>query len=277
MTDQKTALQHYYDDDGGQLERVRKALLAAGLKPGEASVADLAPLDHFHTRESKATVELAELAEIPRGALVIDVGSGLGGPARHLAETYGCRVTGVDFSPVFCNLATMLSEYCGMEDRTTFQQGNALELPCADDSFDLAWTFQVQMNIEDKALFYREIFRVLRPGGRLAFQDIFQGDGKSLYFPVPWASDPSMSFLINPEQCRELLRETGFMEVAWRDQRPLIESEARPAPAPEARLPLLGAHVVIGEEYLTVKRPNSQKAFREGRIENFQGIFDKPI
>ncbi len=276
MSDRNAAVLRHYQRQDGALERVRRALEASGLAFGTAGVADLAPLDQFHTRGLKATRELAGLAGVRHGCAVIDVGCGIGGPARYLADAHGCRVTGVDLSPALIDIAGLLSRWSGLTERTDFRQGDALALAFPGASFDLAWTFQAQMNIKDKVGFYGECFRVLRPGGRLAFQDIFLGDGRPLDFPVPWASDASISHLVAPQQARKLLREAGFAEVAWVDQREVFERDPPPALAPGEAPPALGLQVVFGEEYLTVRRPNSARAFREGRIEFYQGVFEKP-
>lgn len=280
MTTPKLTVQSHYDDDGGQVERLTAALRRLGFQPGQVQVSELAALDHFHTGGLKATRDLAALAGIQPGSQILDVGSGLGGPARLLAEEYGCKVSGVDLTPVYCDLAAMLSRWCNMEASTTFQVGSALELPFEDQSFDMTWTFQVQMNIEDKARFYGEMFRVLKPGGKLAFQDIYQGDGRALDFPLPWAGDSSISFLIAPEQCCNLLEETGFKKIVWRNKRELPPSKPESAPLPpvSAAAPDSGPglHLILGEEFLRAKRLNAQQAFKDGRIEFFQGVFQKP-
>ena len=157
----------------------------------ELTVDALAAVDEFHIRGRAATEELAACVKLTPEHKVLDVGCGLGGTSRFLASRYGCDVTGIDLTESYCQIATMLSERVGVT--ATFHCGTALDLPYNDASFDVVWTEHAQMNIADKARFYDEIRRVLKPGGRFAFHDIFAGSNPSVSYPVPWAGDESIS------------------------------------------------------------------------------------
>jgi ubiquinone/menaquinone biosynthesis C-methylase UbiE len=143
-------------------------------------------------------------------ARVLDIGSGLGGPARTLAETYGCHVTGIDLTAAFCAAAAALSDWVGLGGKVGFEQGDATNLPFADQSFDAAMTIHVAMNIADKPALYRNAKRVLKRGAVFAVYDILQGEGGPVHFPVPWARDPSISHLATPAEMRALLPAAGF-------------------------------------------------------------------
>ena len=178
----------------------------------------LAPLDQFHMGGLAATAALAERAGVTSGAFVLDAGAGLGGPARFLAETYGCRVQGVDLSPDYVAIARLLSERAGLADRVTFQEGDLARLPFADATFDLVWTQHVAMNIADRPGLYRELHRVLRPGGRLAFYDPLAADGHPVpTYPVPWAQTAETSTLLTEAETRAVLEGAGFSVVRLDD------------------------------------------------------------
>jgi ubiquinone/menaquinone biosynthesis C-methylase UbiE len=201
---------------GNLLERVFEGLRAVGKDPDNLTVADLAPVDHFHTLGLSATTGLADAARLKEGDEVLDAGCGLGGPARTLAETYGCRVTGIDLTRGFCEAAAELNRRVGLGDRIVIQQANAVALPFGDDTFDVVWTMHVSMNIEDKAELYDQFARVLKPGGKLAFFDLIEGEGE-LHFPVPWANDPSINHLVDEDELRLLLSTAGFHAEMWQD------------------------------------------------------------
>lgn len=162
MTADERSVQAHYRTEG-LLDRILAGLRAAGMDPEAPTVDDLAPADEFHSLGRVATKDLAELAALKPGTRVLDVGSGLGGPARFLATTYSCDVTGIDLMPEFCTVATELSRLTRLTERTRFRQGNALALPFDEGTFDYVWTIQTQMNIAAKRQFYGEIMRVLRP------------------------------------------------------------------------------------------------------------------
>ena len=204
------AVSQFYAAPGDLVAAISSALDAAGIDRATLRPSDLAPVDEFHIRGRAATLEIAELLSLTADSRVLDLGSGLGGPARTLAEISGCTVAGVDLTPEFCEAASALSEWTGMSDRTSFQVGDATETNHPDASFDGAITVHVAMNIADKPAFYAEAFRVLKPGGRFVVYDVLQGEGGEVHYPVPWANDSSTSFLATPEDMRELLPAAGF-------------------------------------------------------------------
>jgi ubiquinone/menaquinone biosynthesis C-methylase UbiE len=207
----------FYSGPGDLAAAIGSALDAAGLDRAALQPADLAPVDEFHIRGRTATLELVEALGVTADDHVLDLGSGLGGPARTLVEVTGCTVTGIDLTPAFCEAATALSEWTGLAGRTRFLVGDATATGLAEGVVDAAFSVHVAMNIADKPALYAEAFRVLRPGGRFVVYDVLQGEGGDVHYPVPWASDPSTSFLVTPEQLRTLLAEAGFELVSEDD------------------------------------------------------------
>jgi len=200
----------HYTGRGGLTDRIAEGLKRAGKDLAALTTADLAPIDEFHVRGRPATIELADRLDLDAGSSVLDIGSGLGGPARTVAETYGCRVMGVDLTPEFCEAAKALSDWVGLGDRVTFVQGDATRLAFDDGSFDAAMTIHVAMNIAAKDKMYAEAKRVLKPGGTFAVYDIIQGEGGDVLYPVPWARTPEISHLATRSEMQSLLTDAGF-------------------------------------------------------------------
>lgn len=275
MTDDPTEVSnHYTIPDLGR--RILAALEAAGKDLESLTVEDLAPVDAFHIRGRTSTEELARWADLRPGHLLLDVGCGLGGTSRYLAAGIGCDVIGMDLTEEYCRVAGMLSERVGLRDRTGFHCGSALDMPFEDGAFDLAWTEHVQMNIPDKERFYGEMHRILRPEGRLAFHDIFQGEGGDPHFPVPWAGDPTISSLIAPDRLRKMLGRLGFDEIQWEEisDRALGWFREAAERAKTDGLPRLGIHLLMGGD-ARLKIQNVMRNLEEGRVVVARAVFLK--
>jgi SAM-dependent methyltransferase len=267
---------HY--TSGSLLERIRQGLERAGIDPDRTSAADLKPVDEFHIGGAAATEEL--LAQVPLDAhlAILDIGSGIGGTARLIAERTGARVTGIDLTREFVETATALTELVGMADRVSFQQGSALELPFADASFDLATLIHVGMNIGDKARLMAEAARVLRPGAHFLVYEVMRTGEGELAFPVPWARSPETSFLATPEAYRAAASAAGFAPVAERNRRDFAldffsRMRARIA---EHGLPPLGIHLFMGEELRQAMIGNMVANIEAGRIAPLEMILRLP-
>jgi SAM-dependent methyltransferase len=216
MSDYEKSLNAHY---GGRdlAAAILAGLRAAGKDAERIAPDDLAAVDQFHIRGKEATLELARLAGLTPGVRVLDVGGGLGGPARTLAAEFTCTVAVLDLTEAYCRVGEMLTERTSLSGRVRFHVGNALEMPFPPESFGVVWTQHSSMNILDKARLYAEIHRVLRPGGRLALYEIMAGAVQPVHFPVPWAGMPSMSFLQPPAEVRRLIADGGLTEVTWLD------------------------------------------------------------
>jgi SAM-dependent methyltransferase len=215
MTDEHRISGHY--SSGKLMERLRALLAAEGIDPDHPTVEQLAPFDHFHGRGLEATQQAANLVAPTPAEHVLDVGSGIGGPARYFARRFGCRVTGIDLTAEFCDVARELTRAVGLADRVAFEQGNALTMPFADASFDGAYSMNVSMNIADKAGLYREVGRVLKPGAWFVLAEIARGPAGPPTYPTPWARTAETSFLATPEETREALAAAGFTIMQSRD------------------------------------------------------------
>jgi len=134
----------HYSEDLKLADAVADKLRSAGKDLNKLTTADLAAVDEFHIRGRKATLELGEKMNLSAQSHVLDIGSGLGGPARTLAEAYGCRVTGIDLTQAFCDAATAMSDWVGLGSRVSFKQGDATDLPFANQTFDAAMTITLQ-------------------------------------------------------------------------------------------------------------------------------------
>ena len=248
--------------------RILAAVRAAGLNPEQQlSPEELGALDHFHTGGLRASRELLELAQIRAEDRVLDIGAGLAGPARLLASALGCRVDCLELSPDFCAGAVLLNRLTGLDDRVEVHKGSALDPPFPDNTFDVVWMQNVGMNIADKRKLYGEIFRVLKPGGRYAFQEMAAGESASAYFPLPWATDPADSFLITADETRSMLAEIGFIAELFEDTSAAHLSRTTADVAPRALT--LGVYV----DNLAQKAGNARRSLEEGQIRLVRGVF----
>lgn len=270
-------------DDQYGADNLEERILAAFREHGKDVSAltreDIAAFEEFHIRGRDATRELAQLADVQAHSDVIDIGSGVGGPARTLAAEYGCSVTGVDLVEEYCRTAEVFTDMVDLSDQVTFQQGNALDLPVADASFDVAWLQHMTMNVEDKQTLMDEAHRVLRTDGRLALYEICAGPGGDTIFPVPWAEHAGLSFLASADELQDFITASGFEQVAWQDVTPestewfrnkLEQLQSHPADAPTP----LGLNLLLGET-APVLMKNTLRNLEEDRIEVIQAVYDR--
>lgn len=262
---------HHYDR-AGLTEAILAGLRSAGKNPDHFDYDDLSAVDHFHTLGKEATASLAQLVDPSPGTRVLDVGGGLGGPARMLAAEFGCDVTVVDLTAGFCRLGELLTERAGLSARVRFREGDALSLPFDDASFDLVWTQHCTMNIPDKAHLYRELARVLPRGGRLAFHEIMAGPVQPVRFPVPWASSAELSHLLPPDEVRALVERAGFRVEELRDGTIAACDWYRQRLAnPPSVAPPLGLHLLVGPQSPLIFE-NVLQNYAEGRTVVIQAV-----
>lgn len=256
--------------------QILESLRNAGKNPEKLSREDIATFEEFHIGGREETRNLARIAGISSGMKVLDVGCGIGGPARTLAAEFGCRVTGLDLTEEYCLAADMLTERVGLSDLVNFKNGSALEIPFDNDSFDAVWLQHASMNIEDKAKLYSEIYRVLRPGGRFAMHEIMAGKTKQLFFPVFWAEEPRLSFLISPAQNRQILKNCGFEEMMWEDttERSIEWFQNLKTKMEKEGMPQLGLNVIV-DRNVPAKAANVTRNMVEGRIVVTEACFVK--
>jgi ubiquinone/menaquinone biosynthesis C-methylase UbiE len=267
MTDLLDDVRDHYGAPG-LTDRLKAAL---GPEDQQLAFPQLAALDQFHTRGLAATEDIAGLAGVGADTSVLDVGSGLGGPARFLAATYGCRVTGVDLSEAFVDAARYLTQRTGQQGQVSFEAADALALPFEAGAFDVVLLQHVAMNVADRPSLYREMRRVLKPGGRFATFDIVLEAGEA-HYPVPWARTAATSFLLTAEATREAVEREGFRTAAWRDDTALAKAwfahmrASGPPPAPNLGL-------AMGPEMMAFVA-NLGRNLMEGRLGVLTAVFE---
>ncbi len=264
---------HYLKE--GLYEDIINGLKEQNIGLDNVKRSDIAGADEFHVRGAKVSEELANIVEL-YGLNVLDVGCGLGGPCRMLADEYNCQTTGIDLSNEYIRTANKLSELVNLSNKTTFIQGDATQLPFEDNSFDVVWTQHVQMNIPDKKKFYSEINRVLKTGGHFLFYDILKKGNGEVNYPMPWASNANLSFLFKAEEMDELLKEFGLTELqtANQTQAGIDFFDTLVARLKEFGPPLMGLNVLMGDT-TKPKLLNLLTHLKSGELELKSGVYKK--
>jgi len=259
-------IKHHYTRSGLE-SLILEALANAGKDVNNLKPEDLAPIDEFHSRGREATIELARAAGIDSSKHVLDIGCGIGGPSRYIASEFGCLVIGLDLTDEYCRAAKMLAKLVGLTHLVSYLQGDALNLPFPDATFDIVWTQHVAMNIPDKSTLYREMNRVLKPGGLLAIYDILAGPTGPVLFPVPWSRIAETSFLVTPAELRKLLEGTGFTIESWHDKTDALRKlfTNRVKKIHPSGQPPLGLQVLLGPDF-RVMAQNLRLNIEEGHI-----------
>jgi len=263
------------------ISRIWQALRADGKDPDNLRVEDVAAVDQFHIRGKQATVELATLLAdqlTEEASQILDLGAGLGGSSRYLASRFGWRVVGLELASDYVYAAQFLSQQLGLAAHTEFSVGDATAIPYRDQSFDAVWLQHVSMAIENKQQLFSEIFRVLKPGGILALQEIIAGEGGPVLFPVPWAETQKNSYLSRSEELLVQLQQQGLVVLEYQDLTlaalQWFERQAhnRSTSAP----PSLGLSLLLGDSFSQMMK-NQLRNLQEQRIGLVQLLVQRPF
>ena len=268
---------HSYYSPNDLYNRIIDGLNEIGTDLSEVTLDDLQPVDEFHIRGHVATKELIDLSGFTSDMHILDVGCGVGGSTRRLSHETGCCVTGIDLSDEYIDAAERLTQLLNMQERVKFKAASALELPYEDNTFDGVWAIQMNMNIEDKLGWLKEVHRVLKPGGRAVFYEVCGNKNTPVHFPVPWAQDDSMSYLVPPDPFRDVITGAGFDIEVWNDKTDLAQQAFAHMREPEGEpvLPVLGVHMLVGDDILT-KAYNLSRNLNEERVSLIETVALKP-
>jgi ubiquinone/menaquinone biosynthesis C-methylase UbiE len=247
MPMQQDVSRHY--THGDLVSAIRSGIESLGKTINSVTVDDLAPVDEFHIGGRQASEDFLSQLDLAPEKQVLDVGCGLGGPARFAASRYGCQVTGIDLTTEYIETAKVVCGWVGLDRRIFLHQGSALALPFADGIFDRAYMLHVGMNIDDKAKLCSEVSRVLRANSLFGIYDVMRvGDGE-LTYPVPWATVASSSAVAKPAEYRDALQDAGFTVIAERNRRDFALAffdQFRARTAAAGGPPPLGLHILMG-------------------------------
>lgn len=276
MTDAQAIADHWGKGDVYSL--ILETMKLAGIDPSSVTIEQLAPVDHFHARGFPATVELADALSIRRGDRLVDIGCGLGGPARYFAKRFGCHVAGIDITAPFVDAANRLSALVGMEDVVACRHGDGQKLPYGDNSFDGGYTQHVTMNIPDRGAFFSEAFRVLKPGAFFALTEHGLGEVGDPHHPVPWSEDGSGAYLMRPADTIAALEDAGFSEIAATDigEKHLKGYHSAIALAEKGEAPVFGTHILLGKQAPQIVR-NAARNIEERRTHPVQILCYKRV
>ena len=274
MPENSEKINHQYGQQN-MFESILSMYERAGIRSDQITLDDLSLIDQLHSGGRDGTRHLAELASINPGLHILDVGSGIGGPARTLAAEYGCRVTGIDITEEFVLTSEKLTDLIGLSDQVSFRVGDALDLAFDDEKFDAVWIQNSLMNVEDKDQVFREAYRVLKGGGTLAFESIMSGGKPESRFPVFWADRPEISFMSLPEEFRSMMAEIGFTQVVWADNTmKSIEANRKLMPLFDGQEPRIGMHIFMDGMY--EKIVNTVHGFEDGTYVYIYSVYRKP-
>ena len=257
-------------------ETILHKLKEQGIEKDKVTRKDISSVDEFHIKGAEISLEIAHEGGIKEGQKILDAGCGIGGPARMLADVFECNVTGVDLTEEFIRTATLLSELVSLNHLTEFIAADATQLPFANETFDVVWTQHAQMNIRDKNQLYSELFRVLKKEGKFIYYDIFSTGKKDLIFPLPWADDDSINFLITTDDYEKLLTEIGFIESAKKNRTNESIEFFNNAFENNNKVgqPKLGLNVLMTEQ-TSIKLSNLNENLKENKLCVQSGIYLK--
>ncbi len=255
--------------------KILAVLQSKGIDTTKLIQETLASFEELHLRGRSSTIELAQEVGLTEKMNVLDIGCGIGGPARTLVSKFGCNVTGIDICNEFCRAADLINERLGYTDNIEIRQGDALDMPFNSNIFDIVFIQHVSMNIKNKERLFSEIYRLLRPKGRLAINTICAGSVEHIHFPVFWANNPSISFLSLPNDLRQIISENGFRELSWTDNtKKIIEVIENWSPKDRSTKPKPISIELIHTNF-SEKRKNGTRNLKEGRTVLIQAVFER--
>lgn len=258
----------------GLISRILEAFQSEGTDIDALSLDDLTRFDQLHSGGRDATRALANLAGIEPGMEVLDIGCGVGGPARTLAAEFSCHVIGIDITSEYVKAAQMLTDRVGLSQSVSFREGNALDLEFDNEAFDVTWTQNTIMNIEDKTRVFQEAHRVLRSHGILALETLLSGHKEESQFPVFWADSPSVSFMSDSESFRQMMAEIGFDEVVWNDvTQQAVEGARKQQAAAGDTPPPVGLHLLYTD--VPTKAENTLQGLDNGTYVDIYAVYHR--
>ena len=259
MDVQQRVRSHYSREDLAAV--VLGAVAASGADAAHLRPADLGAVDQLHLGGVAATTHLLERLELGPATPLLDVGGGLGGPARAAASRWGCPVVSVDLSPDFVRAARVLTSRVGLTDRVEHRLGPADRVDLETGRFTRAMMLHVGMNLPDKVAVFTEVRRLLAAGGVFGlYEQVRTGPG-ALTYPLPWAEDEASSFLDDLDGLTGALRTTGFAVEEVEDRSTAVPEAAPTAPGP----PPLSPATVFGPGFVERLR-NDRAALQAGLL-----------